>query len=101
MGTYEDELANKKQDIIIAELQAEIHALRKDTIETSEKRRGWVRAGMVGWFCTLISYIVILHTGTADGEIKPEIIWSFATGVLVTKILDHYINTNTKTDRVL
>ena len=96
-----DELIDKEQDTIIKELQSEISALRKDTIETSERRRGWVRAGMVGWFCALITYVVVLHTGIGDGKIKPDIIWSFATGVLVTKILDHYINSGTKTDRVL
>ena len=95
-----DEIIDKKQDEIIAELQAELLAIKKDTIETSEKRRGWVRAGIVFWFVLLISYVVVRYTGTADGEIKPEIIWSFATGILVTKLIDHYINQATKSDRV-
>jgi len=96
-----DQLIDKQQDTIIAELQAEIISIRKDTVEMSERRRGWVRAGMVAWFCALITFVVVRHTGIGDGQIKPEIIWSFATGVLVTKILDHYINSDTKKDRVL
>ena len=92
---------DKQQNTMIAELQAEINTLQKNVVETSEKRRGWVRAGMVLWFCALISYVVIRYTGTADGQIKPDIIWSFGTGILVTKLLDHYINSGTKSDRVL
>src|SRR3989304_2406541 len=79
-----DEIIDKKQDEIIAELQAELLAIKKDTIETSEKRRGWVRAGIVFWFVLLISYVVVRYTGTADGEIKPE-------GVDLTHFLKHPI----------
>lgn len=93
--------ADKKQDEIIEELKAELAILRKNTIEISEKRRGWVRASMVAWFCSLITYVVVMYTGNGEGQIKPEIIWSFCTGVLVTKLLDHYINSGTTKDRNL
>ena len=96
-----NELIDKQQDETISELKAEITAIKNDAIELSERRRGWVRAGIVVWFCTLITYVVVRYTGNSEGEIKPEIIWSFATGILVTKLLDHYINSGTKTDRVL
>ena len=96
-----DEIIDKKQDEIIAELRADLLAIRRDTIETSEKRRGYVRSGITFWFCALITYVVVKYTGIADGQIKPETIWSFGTGVFVTKILDHYINAVTKNDRVL
>lgn len=96
-----DEIRDKRQDEIILGLQAELAAIKKDTVELSERRRGWVRSGITFWFCALITYVVIKYTGGAEGQIKPETIWSFGTGVLVTKILDHYINSVTKNDRVL
>lgn len=96
-----DEITDKRQDEIIFNLQTELASIKKDTIELSERRRGWVRSGITFWFCALITYVVVRYTGGAEGQIKPETIWSFGTGVLVTKILDHYINTITKNDRVL
>lgn len=96
-----DELIDKEQDKVIAELKAEIAIMQKNSIETSERRRGWVRASMVAWFCSLITYVVVMYTGNGEGQIKPEIIWSFCTGVLVTKLLDHYINSGTIKDRNL
>ena len=96
-----DELIDKQQNDTIARLQSQLETIQRDAIELSEKRRGWVRVGMIGWFCALISYVVIRYTGVNDGEIKPDIIWSFGTGILVTKLLDHYINSGTKSDRML
>jgi hypothetical protein len=94
-----DELVDKKQDEVIANLEKQIKTLEAIQIEFSEKRRGWVRMGMVAWFCALLTYVVIKYTGGEAGQIKPEIIWSFGTGVLVTKLLDHYINAGTANDR--
>lgn len=90
-----------KQNEIIKELEDKIEELNKMQIEYSEVRRGWVRTGIVFWFIGLISYVVIRHTGISDGMIKPDVVWSFGTGVLVTKIMDHYYNVLTKKDRVL
>ena len=95
-----DTLIDEEQNKTIAELRSQIAIMNKDVIELSERRRGWVRMGMISWFCSLITYVVVMYTGNGEGQIKPEIIWSFCTGVLVTKLLDHYINPSTVKDRV-
>lgn len=96
-----DEIIESKKVDIVSNLQKQLSDLENNIVELSERRRGWVRSGITFWFCCLITYVVVKYTGIADGQIRPETIWSFGTGVFVTKILDHYINPMTKKDRVL
>lgn len=96
-----DENIDKTQNLIIEQLKQEIASLETAQIEFSERRRGYVRAGIIGWICLLISYIVVRYTGIQEGMIKPDVIWSFFTGVFITKMVDHYYNAMTKQDRIL
>jgi len=59
-----------------------------------EYRRGWVRVGILGGFFSLFVYVVVVYTGLDEGMIKPDVLYSFLTGVLVTKLIDHYITAN-------
>jgi hypothetical protein len=61
-----------------------------------ENLRSYVRIGILVFFAGLISFVVIFHTGTQPGQIKADIIWSFATGVMVSKLIEFYMQDTIK-----
>ncbi len=56
-----------------------------------EKLRAYVRIGILIGFFGLFIFTIAIHTGVADGEIPPETVYSFLTGILVTKLIDFYM----------
>lgn len=71
-------------------------------INLSEKRRGWVRVGILMCFFAAFGYVIVRFTGSGEGMIKPETLYSYLTGIISGKIIEHYLNAGTfKNDRFL
>lgn len=90
---------NAEQDINIETLKTRIAELE---LSLGEKRRGWVRVGILICFFTAFGYMIFKFTGQTEGMIKPETVYSYLTGIISGKIIEHYINADTfKSDRFL
>ena len=48
--------------------------------------------GIAIYICGIVAYLVVNHTGTEAGQIKPELIYTFFTGVFATKVVDFVYN---------
>lgn len=66
-----------------------------------EIRRGWVRVGILLAFFSAFGYVIVRFTGLGEGAIKPETVYSYLTGIISGKIIEHYLNVLSKGDRGL
>lgn len=71
----------------------------QEPVDLREARRGWVRLGIVACFMGVFIYTIHKYTGMEEGMIKPDVLYSYLTGIISSKIIDHYLNA--KTDRML
>lgn len=95
-----DEITKANEEI--AQLKEQIKTLSRTQIDLSEKRRGWVRVGILGAFFAAFGYVVVKFTGTQEGGIKPETLYSYLTGIISGKIIEHYLNSlSSKSDKFL
>lgn len=56
-----------------------------------EKLRSYIRAGILIYFCGLLAYVVGKYTGKETDDIKPMTVFAFATGVIVSKLIENYM----------
>lgn len=56
-----------------------------------ETIRMYVRIGIVITFFTIFISVIYRYLGTEEGLIKPIVLYSFLTGILVTKIIEFYM----------
>lgn len=56
-----------------------------------ENVRMYVRTGIVCVFFGIFIYIIARYIGFKEGEIKPMVLYSFLTGILVTKVIEFYM----------
>ena len=56
-----------------------------------EKLRTYVRITILYFFFALLFYVVIRYTGTGQDDIKPMTIFSFVSGVIVSKLIEFYV----------
>ena len=66
---------------------------------TIEALRSYVRVFILVAVLTLVGYIMCEHVGTGQGEIKPELVWSYLTGLL-SGIFAYYMNTKENKETV-
>ncbi len=50
--------------------------------------RDWMKIGLCTYVAGIITYLVVEHTGLQESMIKPDLIYTFFTGVFATKIVD-------------
>jgi hypothetical protein len=60
------------------------------------EQKDWLQIGIAIYIASIIAYLVVEHTGIEAGQIKPEIVYTFFTGVFATKIVDFAYKSLTK-----
>lgn len=77
---------NNQDGVEKTEVENAKFRLRQDAI------RMYVRVGIVAAFLAVFIYIIVRYTHPdKEGYIKPTVLYSFLTGVLITKLIDFYI----------
>jgi hypothetical protein len=61
-----------------------------------KEHKDWIQIGIACYVAGIIAYLVVTKTGTAEGMIKPDIVYTFFTGVFATKIVDFAYKAITK-----
>ncbi len=60
------------------------------------EHKDWIQIGIATYVAGIIAYLIVVHTGIKPGQIKPDLIYTFFTGVFATKIVDFAYKTITK-----
>jgi hypothetical protein len=48
----------------------------------------WMKIGIAVWIAGIITYLVVMHTGTGEGKIEPETVYVAFLAIFATKIVD-------------
>jgi len=48
----------------------------------------FMQIGIAVFVSGIITYLIVTHTGLEDGQIKPDMVYAFFTGIFATKIVD-------------
>jgi len=59
-------------------------------------QKDYLQIGIAVYMAGIIGYLVVAHTGIEAGQIKPDLIYTFFTGVFAAKIVDFAYKTITK-----
>lgn len=58
--------------------------------------KNWMITWIAFYVCGMITYLVVVHTGTEDGQIKPDIVYTAFISIFATKIVDFIIKAAVK-----
>ncbi len=61
-----------------------------------KEHKDWIQIGIALYVASIIAYLVVFKTGIEEGLIKPDIVYTFFTGVFATKIVDFAYKGNIK-----
>ena len=50
--------------------------------------KDWMKVGIAVYVGGMIGYLVVIHTGIQEGQIKPEIVYTAFLSIFATKIVD-------------
>lgn len=59
--------------------------------ENQKLIRMWARLCIMLFFFMAFFYVILAHTGLKDGQIMPMTLYSFLSGILVSKVIDYYM----------
>lgn len=68
-----------------------------DNLKWKEYVQSFSRLGILIAFFAAFGYIVINFTGSAEGQIKPETIYSYLTGIISGKLVEYYLTSRPDT----
>lgn len=52
----------------------------------------YVKFFVLVFFCSVLFYLIYFFTGVTEGMIKPEVIYSYLTGIISGKLLSEYFD---------
>ncbi len=58
--------------------------------------KDWIQIGIAVYVAGMIAFLIVTHTGQAEGQIKPEIVYTAFISIFATKIVDFAYRAITK-----
>jgi heme/copper-type cytochrome/quinol oxidase subunit 2 len=50
--------------------------------------KDWMQVGIFMFVAGMIAYLVVMHTGQGEGQVKADIVWTAFISIFATKIID-------------